>query len=344
MGKRIGAIESARFIAAFAVICIHYFYSKDKDLTLIVNQIARFAVPFFFVVSGYFLAEKLKTNDKPIVYWNYIKKLLFLYIAWQLIYFINPPTGEIYIRGFWKAYNTKLHSVIDQRWDYIAFKGWSQHLWFFFSLALTTAYFLLFRTKRVYLMVVISFILYIIGALTKAYVKSSIGIPVETFGLPPKFNTNNLIFFSALPFSLGVMFSIKPIRITLIPALLILIVGYALHFGEIWYLGEIKLRQRVDYVFSTFLLGVGVFLVAKNSFKPLEWKPLASLGKYSLGIYAMHVLLASWIHTFIVNNMGNSFIATYKTYQYLFLPVFILIACTLVTFALSKIPFLKRLV
>ena len=84
------SIESVRYIAAFAVICIHYFYAKDKTLTLAVNQWARFAVPFFFIVSGYFLGEKLKKDDKVIVYWAFIKKILILYFAWQLIYFLNP--------------------------------------------------------------------------------------------------------------------------------------------------------------------------------------------------------------------------------------------------------------
>ena len=290
ISKRNNSIESMRFIAAFAVILIHYFYPSEKNfgsLALIINQIARFAVPFFFIVSGYFLAEKLKKTDTPIVYWNYIKKVVILYVAWQLIYFINPPHGEIYIRGFWTAYNKKLHLVTNQRWDYIVFKGWSQHLWFFLSLGLTVAVFFLFRLKRIYVWVIIAAILYIIGALTTSYAKSRLGIPVQWLGLPKKFNTNTLIFFSALPFSLGVLWSVKSIRITLLPAILILVAGYALHFTEVWYLGHIKLKQRIDYGFSTFLMGLGVFLVALNRPKILEFKFPANLGKYSLGIYAM---------------------------------------------------------
>lgn len=338
MTKSNNSIESMRFIAAFAVILIHYFYPKEKDfgdLGLIVNQCARFAVPFFFIVSGYFLAEKLKQGDKPIVYLNYIKKVLILYIAWQLIYFINPPHGEIYIRGFWKAYSNKLHSVIDQRWDYVIFKGWSQHLWFFLSLALTVGVFFLFRLKRIYLLVVIAFILYIIGALTKTYAKSKIGIQVESLGFPKKFNTNNLIFFSALPFSLGVLWSVKSIRVTLLPAILILIVGYALHFTEVWYLGQIKLKQRMDYGFSTFLMGLGVFLVALNRPKLLEFKLMANLGKYSLGIYAIHILMANYLSEFIFVH--------YKPYLFITLPIATLIVCTMVTFILSKIPVVKKI-
>jgi surface polysaccharide O-acyltransferase-like enzyme len=336
MNQKNRSIESIRYIAAFAVILIHYFYPKDKELTLIVNQWARFAVPFFFVVSGYFLAEKLKKNDAPSVYWGYFKKVLFLYIAWQFIYFINPPYGEIYIRGFYTAYSKKLHTVIDHNWEYIIFKGWSQHLWFFASLALTVAFFFIFRLKRIYWMVGISFLLYIIGALTKAYAKTAIGIPVQSLGFPKDFNTNNLIFFSAFPFSLGVLFSAKEIRMGLAASFVILIVGYILHYTEVWYLGTLKLHQRIDYGFSTFLMGLGAFLVAKNHFKLLEVQFLSNLGKFSLGIYAMHILVATYLYDFIFIH--------FKTYQYITKPIATLIVCTLVTWGMSKIPLLKKLV
>ena len=330
------SIESARYIAAFAVICIHYFYPKNETLTLVVNQCARFAVPFFFTVSGYFLAEKLKGNDRFSIYWKYVKKIFFLYIAWQFIYFIDPPYGEIYIRGFWKAYSNKLHQVTDQNWEYIIFKGWSQHLWYFASLCLTVIYFFLFRLKRVYLMVGISALLYMVGALTHAYARSRLGIPTTWLGLPPKFNTNNLIFFSAFPFSLGVLLSARPVHIGLWPSIIILLLGVALHFTEIWFLGHIKLKQRVDYGFTTFIMGVGVFLVAKNHFKPLEWKALASLGKFSLGIYAMHVLVATYLYNYLFIH--------YKDYLYITRPMATLIACTLITWGMSKVPVLKKLV
>jgi surface polysaccharide O-acyltransferase-like enzyme len=337
MALRNNAIESVRYIAAFAVINIHYFYTKDHQITLVVNQWARFAVPFFFVVSGYFLAEKLKKDDTPAVYWGYIKKLIFLYLAWQLLYFINPAHhGEIYIRGFLKAYSQKLHLVTNQGWWYTLFTGWAAHLWFFLSLALTVAVFFLFRLKRVGWFVAVSFILYIIGVLTKAYVKTDIGLPAESLGLPKNFNTNNLIFFSAFPFSLGVLFSAKNIKVGLPVAFLILLAGYVLHFTEVWYLGTLKLHQRIDYGFSTFLMGLGAFLVAHNHFKLLEFKQLANLGKFSLGIYAMHVMVASYLYEFIIIH--------YKTYKHVLIPLSTLIVCTGITWVLAKIPGVKRLV
>ncbi len=345
MTQRNNSIESLRFIAAFAVICIHYFYAKDKQLTLVVNQWARFAVPFFFVVSGYFLAEKLKKNDRPKVYFQFIKKLLILYVAWQIIYFLNPSHhGEIYIRGFVKAYNSKLRSVTDHGWWYTLFAGWAQHLWYFFSLAQTALVFLLFRLKRIYWFVGFAFALYIIGALTKAYVKTGIGIPVTSLGFPKDFNTNNLIFFSALPFTLGILFSAKNIRIGLIGSFIILIIGYGLHYTEVWYLGTLKLHQRIDYGFSTFLIGLGVFLVGLNRFKLLEFKYMANLGKFSLGIYAMHVIVAGYVNESFLSYLSVDAIVKFKELKFIVVPVVTLIVCTLVTWGLSKIPVVKKLV
>lgn len=320
------------------MICIHYFYPKHKELGLIVNQWARFAVPFFFVASGYFLGEKLKLNDKPVIYWNFIKKLLILYLGWQLIHFlILPPIwDEIYLRGLIPSYTKRLHAVIYQRWDLMLFRGWSQHLWFFFSLAQTALLFFVFRTKRIYWFVGLAAILWIVGALTKAYAKSSLGIDVISMGLPKNFNTNNLVFFSSLPFALGLLLSIKTIRLSLFTSFLILAIGYALHSLEIWYLGQIKLKQRVDYVFSTFLIGVGAFLVGLNRFKPLDWKLIGNLGKYSLGIYAMHIIVANYLYAYLLWN--------WKDYKYILIPITTLLVCTIVTFIISKIPLLKKLV
>jgi len=337
-------IESLRFIAAFAVICIHFFYPKNKDLTLVINQWARFAVPFFFMVSGYFLAQKLKKDDQPIVYFQYIKKVLVLYLAWQFIYFINPPLGDIYIYGIKKAYVLKLNTFIHQRWDLIAFKGFAQHLWFFASLSLTVVYFFIFRLKRVYLMLAVSILLYIIGALTKAYVKTSIGVDPKLLGLPDKFNTNNLIFFSALPFTLGVLFSIKNWTINIWIAFTVLIIGYTIHATEVWWLGTQKLHQRVDYVFSTILIGLGVFMVGLARFKPLEWKPLSVLGKYSLGIYGMHALVSLWIYTIFQKILSENDMGVFLSYKYIFLTIGTLIVSTGITYILSKTPILKKLV
>jgi peptidoglycan/LPS O-acetylase OafA/YrhL len=344
LSKKNYSIESLRFIAAFAVICIHYFYPKNNDITLVVNQWARFAVPFFFVVSGYFLSEKLKKGDQPIVYWKYFRKTITLYLAWQFIYFLNPPVGDIYIYGLKKAYMMKLQLVGKEKWDYIIFKAFAQHLWFFASLGLTVVYFFLFRLKRIYLMLAISIVLYIIGALTKAYAKASFGIHTEWMYLPKQFNTNVLIFFSALPFTLGVLFSAKNIHIKLGWALLILAIGYGLHALEIWGLGELKLKQRVDFVFATVIVGLGVFLVGKARWKLLEWKPMANLGQYSLGIYAMHVLVAGWIHYTIQQTTGTAGFLFYKNHTYIFLTIGTLIVCTGITYLLTKIPLLKRLV
>ena len=76
--QRIPSLEFGRLLAIMAVILIHTgpfrgeYYSESVHLfSDILNQIARFAVPFFFLMSGYFLCEKLtqapiKTLKKPL--------------------------------------------------------------------------------------------------------------------------------------------------------------------------------------------------------------------------------------------------------------------------------------
>lgn len=84
--KRYDALNIARFIAALLVVAIHTSPIEGNLGYLLCNVIARVAVPFFFVTSGYFFYIKFKENNgyKKI----YIKKLVVLYTVWYILYFI----------------------------------------------------------------------------------------------------------------------------------------------------------------------------------------------------------------------------------------------------------------
>jgi surface polysaccharide O-acyltransferase-like enzyme len=68
---RIESIDAMRVLAMLAVIQIHStWYSKvnvtSLDLATIADQLARFAVPFFFVISGYLWASRASVTGD---YW-----------------------------------------------------------------------------------------------------------------------------------------------------------------------------------------------------------------------------------------------------------------------------------
>ena len=85
-------VNLAKFISAILVIGIHTspLQGLHPNLNYFTRSIVfRLAVPFFFICSGYFLSDKLFSDDKEKTK-NYIKKhilnMLNIYIFWSIIY------------------------------------------------------------------------------------------------------------------------------------------------------------------------------------------------------------------------------------------------------------------
>lgn len=74
------------------VVFIHANEAKNEIVTnIVVNCFSGFAVPFFFIVSGFFFEKGLsKSTNKKSYLFNYERKLFFLYLFWQLV---NLPTN-----------------------------------------------------------------------------------------------------------------------------------------------------------------------------------------------------------------------------------------------------------
>ena len=90
--KQYDFVNLAKFISAVFVIGIHTsplqgLHPKLNYFTRCI--VFRLAVPFFFICSGYFLADKLFDEDKKKVK-DYVKKyilnILNIYILWSIIY------------------------------------------------------------------------------------------------------------------------------------------------------------------------------------------------------------------------------------------------------------------
>ncbi|WP_430871731.1 acyltransferase family protein, partial [Escherichia coli] len=52
------AIDFIKFFAILAVVIIHTFPSNDQLGYFVLDNLSRFAVPFFFVASGYLFSLK----------------------------------------------------------------------------------------------------------------------------------------------------------------------------------------------------------------------------------------------------------------------------------------------
>ena len=89
--KHYNCVDLFKFISALLVVSIHIppFESYNHVINYgFENYLARIAVPFFFVASGYFLFRKTsyKRFDTNVLL-IYVWKIFRLYLVWTVIYF-----------------------------------------------------------------------------------------------------------------------------------------------------------------------------------------------------------------------------------------------------------------
>jgi len=142
---RLAAVEGLRVLGALAVIVIHATpFNRDGRLGLawnaatVANQLARFAVPAFFVLAGYFWAVRIpdpRGDDR--VTRGTVTRLLLLFAAWSLVY-VLPYDGALVTADGPRAWLGQLGRNV--RWiathpGTVLLQGTNGHLWFLPALA-----------------------------------------------------------------------------------------------------------------------------------------------------------------------------------------------------------------
>lgn len=296
--SRIESIDIFRLIAIVAVITIHTSpFRADviaeveayNFLSVIIDQLSRFAVPFFFVISGYFWGIKIRSGTDPISCSLYMsKRILIIFVAWSFIYLLPLNLGAIYEYGalgpikvvYWNISDLIQHPVN------LLMQGTQIHLWFLMGLlnAIFLSAIFLYK-KQIKGLIILSIVLYIFGVLAKAYTDTPIGIDIE-------FNTRNGPFFSTIFFVTGYLLSGKSINTHwLYYGFIVFCIGISVHFIEIytlWALFDTSPKQ--DYVIGTYFMGVGVSMAALSNHPTMKSKTLSKIGRLTLGIYAVHLI------------------------------------------------------
>ena len=153
--KSYTGIDCFRMIAAVLIIAIHTSplgtYSELGDFIL-TRVIARVAVPFFFMTSGFFLISRY--NYKSEKFMKFIKKTALIYGAVIVLYIpIN-----IY-NGYFKMENLLPNLIKD-----IVFDGTLYHLWYLpASLAGGALAWVLVRKSGFHRALAVTAVLYLIG-------------------------------------------------------------------------------------------------------------------------------------------------------------------------------------
>jgi surface polysaccharide O-acyltransferase-like enzyme len=282
--ERIQSVDVFRVLAIAAVIALHTAPHTGPDavglrfdLRTVCDQLERFAVPLFFMLSGYFWAGRCQ--DRAACWKTGIalaRRVLVLFVTWSAIYFLITA-----VTVGWQAATRPLPGL-----PTLLLQGTKVHLWFLPALALATLVSgALLARGREHTLLVLGIALYAAGLAGKAYADTPIGFHTHV-------NLRNGLCFSLIMFATGIRLrraGPRPSWRRLGPALAL--GGLALQVTEVaWLHARWGTNMAQDFVLGTYFYGLGMTMLALSDPAPLRVPRLAGLGPLVLGIYASHFL------------------------------------------------------
>ncbi len=267
--SRIVGLDAFRLVAAFSVIAIHagHFEGLSRVAGVELKLAGRWAVPFFFLVSGYFAAAHLRRAPQQVA-------LQAVKSFWVLIVGSLCLVPLLMIKlGMLETVKTVLSIEVVTGGTYF-------HLWFLSSLSVGLFVFYALQVSGMRRGAAMAVLVSLLVLVVDAYYPSS--RPMPRFAR----------FLMCFPFLYFGMF-INWRKISLPPwrAALLSIFGFALQNLEVFALEAYcgKSPYGYDFLVGTIPFSVGAFLLCLG----LPYTPLlgmlSALGRrYALGIYVFH--------------------------------------------------------
>ena len=292
---RNATIDLFRVIAIFGVIVVHtdpvtrkVFTSAPEHLAnLMITGAGRLAVPFFFVVSGYFFGRKIRDGAPPLpLFTNYAKRLLRIWVLWSLIYLCLPlRLGQWFHQGWWPAMvqqfrHMAAHPLL------IVFVGGKGHLWFLMALVMALALAAICEKLRArWVFYALAVALYACGLLSGLYANTAAG-----FSMP--FDPRNGPVMSALLVACGYWVAGWRGRIDPYVAFAVAAIGLLGFEAELHWVPMLSHAWPpiIDYGAFTPVFGIGALLfgLAVPGWGGRWWPHVGA--ECVLGIYVCHDL------------------------------------------------------
>ncbi|MBM6678615.1 MULTISPECIES: acyltransferase [Faecalicoccus] len=333
--KQYAAVDIAKYVSALLVVCIHTFPFIDINEmlnTYFIQTICRLAVPFFFMISGYFLFRKIRNEeeDKDVLK-KYLFRLLKIYLIWTVIYLPYTIYNYVQAQSGWMGIFSYLRDFL--------LNGSYYHLWFLPALMTgTLIVYYLYHKKGMLFTLKIALLLYGIGYLLNIYAPLWEQIPfisfLFSFFTKTMTTARNGFFFAPIFIGIGMLLA-KTRRIPCRVAQLAFVISFALLVIEVTLYILTGMMHDLACMYlslipATFFLG-NCLLTSKIAYKP----SYRSLREDSLLIYTVHILFAQPL----LSLLPNAHIVVY----------FLTIACsqifaTLVIRYKERVPLLEHLV
>lgn len=273
--KRNHSIDILRFIGAFAVIVIHVGFTRPPWEAQI-RLLARFAVPFFFLASGYFFEKKWKSEGLA-AFSSTLLNLLSIYLVANLIY-LPVNVGSSLLHG--KGIELGLPNMLLGTWN---------HLWFLGAMIVGYLFLWILHFNRLQrILPYVSIFFLALMLLSESYSFMGLRFSVE---LARTFLSIPLLY-------IGMQISEKEVekKGSKTVFLVFALVGFLLHVGEtlsLFYWKHVPIG-RLQFFLSTTLMAIG-FLCLSLKIETPKPNLISEWGrKYSLLIYLFHPLILMW--------------------------------------------------
>lgn len=300
--KNYYALDVAKFISAFLVVCIHTGPLLDVNATgnfVLVQILARLAVPFFFVASGFLFFRKLDFKREWNDYENkaqlqhYLWRLCKLYIIWTILYL---PFTYMLLKG---QDGITAHSMLLYVRDFF-FTGSFYHLWFLPALliAVPLVYFALFKLGLAKT-IGIGILLYLLGMAGNVYggyLQQLPGIQtVYHMYLQVFSTTRNGLFFGVIFVAMGALFAQRTLYLKNWTVLLGLLVSMLLLFAECFALKDNGFMHDLTSMYAMLLPCMFFLFLGLLRIHLEDNKVYKTLRILSLLIYVMHIMFVNTI-------------------------------------------------
>lgn len=301
MNKNYTGIDYFRFIAALLIIAIHTSpfasFSATGDF-IFTRIIARVAVPFFLVTSGFFLISRYSYNADKLR--KFIKKTALIYAAAIVIYIpINIYNGYF-------SEDNLLPKIIKD----IVFDGTLYHLWYLPAaiVGAVIAWYLVkqWAYRKAF---AVTLVLYIVGLFGDSYYGIAENIPSLNSFYHLIFQvsdyTRNGIFFAPIFFVLGGYISDNKDKLSFKKSIIGFTTCFSLMFAEALTLHRFEL-QRHDSMYVFLLPSICFLFYFLMHFKG---KNRAQLRTISLIIYIIHPFVIVLIRLFAkITHLQNALV------------------------------------
>ncbi len=281
--------QALRTIAIFAVVVIHAApFARvqvetvfTREAFLFLNTLARFAIPFFFVLSGYLFGRAVARHGPGEAARRVLTRVVPIYFVWSAVFAVLPRIKHFKKFGYTEAIRLKTVGSFEAApWDFL-FSGPGTHLWYLVALALSVVIaFLFMRFGALRLLLVVTGLCYAAGLLGGLYHATPLGIDLFM-------NAKLGPFGGPFLFALGLWQSGRTIEKGGGCGLLI-VVGMLSILAE---MTTMRLRfgaPQSDFYLGSVLVAVGLlrFVVSRPNWA--QDTALERWGAFSLGVYVAH--------------------------------------------------------